>query len=169
MRLRPFIACSDFDVIKNWILDERTHAMWCANLIAYPIEKENFASVMEEAATRFGDSPYVATTDDGNIVGFFCFSVNLDSNEGMLKFVMVDPEQRGKGLGKEMLQLAVEYAFNITKADAVHLNVFPENTRAKKCYESVGFVERHTDLNAFSFKDESWGRCNMIIKRDKLL
>ena len=46
MRLRPFIACSDFDVIKNWILDERTHAMWCANLIAYPIEKENFDSVM---------------------------------------------------------------------------------------------------------------------------
>ena len=166
MRLRPFIACSDFDVIKNWILDERTHAMWCANLIAYPIEKENFDSVMLEAATRFGDSPYVATTDDGNIVGFFCYSVNLDSNEGMLKFVMVDPAQRGKGLGKEMLQLAVEYAFNITKADAVHLNVFPENTRAKKCYESVGFIERHTDLNAFSFKDESWGRCNMIIKKE---
>ena len=50
-----------------------------------------------------------------------------------------------------------------------YLNVFPENTRAKKCYESIGFVERHTDLNAFSFKHESWGRCNMIIKRDELL
>lgn len=165
MRLRPFIASKDFDIIKNWIADERTHAMWCANLIAYPIEKENFESVMTEAATRFGDSPYVATMEDGKVVGFFCYSVNLDSNEGMLKFVMVDPAQRGKGLGKEMLQLAVEYAFNISKTDAVHLNVFPENTRAKKCYESVGFVERQTELNAFSYKDESWGRCNMIIRK----
>lgn len=165
MRLRPFIACRDFDIIKDWISDERTHAMWCANLIAYPIEKENFEGVMLEAATRFGDSPYVATTNDGKVIGFFCYSVNLDSNEGMLKFVMVDPAQRGKGIGKEMLQLAVEYAFNITKADAVHLNVFPENTSARKCYESVGFVERHTDLNAFAFQDESWGRCNMIIKK----
>ena len=66
-----------------------------------------------------------------------------------------------------MLQLAIEYAFNITKADAVQLNVFPENTRAKKCYESVGFVERSTDVGVFRFKDESWGRCNMVIKNNR--
>ena len=93
MRLRPFIASKDFEIIKNWISDERTHAMWCANLMAYPIKKENFESVMLEAATRFGDSPYVTTTDDGKVVGFFCYSVNLNSNEGMLKFVMVDPKK----------------------------------------------------------------------------
>lgn len=165
MRLRPFILCCDFDEIKNWISDERTHAMWCANLMKFPIEKENFDKVMLEAAIRFGDSPYVATTDDGNVVGFFCYSVNLSTNEGMLKFVMVNPSQRGKGLGKAMLQLAIEYAFNITKVDAVQLNVFPENTRAQKCYESVGFVARKTDVGAFSFQDESWGRCNMVIRK----
>jgi len=165
MRLRPFILSNDFDEIKNWISDERAHAMWCANLIKYPIEKENFENVMLEAAIRFGDSPYVATTDDGKVIGFFCYSVNLNTNEGMLKFVMVNPSLRGKGLGKEMLQLAIEYAFNITKVVAVHLNVFPENTRAQKCYESIGFVVRKADADAFSFKDESWGRCNMIIKK----
>lgn len=164
MRLRPFVLCCDFDEIKNWISDERTHAMWCANLINYPIEKDNFNSVMLEAAVKFGDIPYVATADDGKVAGFFCYSVNLKTNEGMLKFVMIDPSQREKGLGKAMLQLAVEYAFNITKADTVRLNVFPENTRAQKCYESVGFVTRKTDAGAFIFKDGSWGRCNMVIK-----
>ncbi len=164
MRLRPFILC-DFDEIKNWISDERTHAMWCANLIKYPIEKENFYNVMLEISTKFGDSPYVATTDEGKLVGFFCYSVNLSTNEGMLKFVMINPSQRGKGLGKAMLQLAVEYAFNITKVDAVQLNVFPENIRAQKCYESVGFVARKTDADVFNFKDVSWGRCNMVIKK----
>ena len=134
MRLRPFILCCDFDEIKNWISDEKTHAMWCANRIKYPIEKENFEEVMLEAAIKSGDIPYVATTDDGKVVGFFCYSVNLSSNEGMLKFVMVTPEQRGKGLGKAMLQLAIEYAFNITKAESVQLNVFSENKMAQKCY-----------------------------------
>ena len=167
MRLRPFISDCDFDEIKNWISNERTHAMWCANLIKYPIEKENFDHVMLEVAVRYGDSPYVATTNDGKVVGFFCYSVNLSTNEGMLKFVMVHPSKRGKGLGKAMLQLAIEYAFNITKVDAVQLNVFPENTRAKKCYESVGFEERKTDVGAFNFKDESWGRCNMVIRKNK--
>lgn len=53
----------------------------------------------------------------------------------------------------------------IIHVQTVQLNVFPENERAKKCYESVGFTERKTDLNAFAYKDESWGRCNMIITR----
>ena len=78
---------------------------------------------------------------------------------------MNNPQYRGKGYGKEMLRLAVKYAFEITNVQAVQLNVFLENERAKKCYESVGFTERKTDLNAFSYKDESWGRCNMVIRR----
>lgn len=41
MRLRAF-QNNDFDEIKTWISDERTHAMWCANLITYPMEEENF-------------------------------------------------------------------------------------------------------------------------------
>lgn len=117
---------------------------------------------MEE---RFGDSPFVATTNDGQVVGFFCFSVKLHTNEGMLKFVVIDNTMRNKGYGCEMLKLAIKYAFEIAKADAVHLNVFPENPGAKKCYEKVGFKERTLTENAFSFKDEFWGRCNMITTR----
>ncbi len=165
MRIRPYIECKDYDEIKNWISDERMHAMWCANLIQYPIAKENFDKIMREAAERFGDSPYVATTEDGMLIGFFCYSANLETNEGMFKFVMINPAYRGKGFGKNMLQLAIKYAFEITNVDAVHLNVFPENVQAKKCYEAVGFTERKTDKDAFTYKNESWGRCNMIIKR----
>ena len=165
MRIRPYIMCNDFAEIKNWITDEKTHAMWCANLINYPIEKDNFAKVMKEISERFVDSPYVATSDEGELIGFFCYSVDLSNNEGMLKFIMNNPQYRGKGYGKEMLQLAVKYAFEITDVQAVQLNVFPENERAKRCYESVGFTERKTDLNAFAYKDESWGRCNMILRK----
>lgn len=166
MRIRPYIECRDFDEIKNWITEEKAHAMWCANLISFPMEKDNFAKVMMDIAERFGDSPYVATLDDGQLVGFFCYSANLETNVGMLKFVMVNPDYRGKGYGKEMLKLAVKYAFDITNVQGVQLNVFPENARAKRCYESVGFMERKTDLNAFTYKDESWGRCNMIISKE---
>ena len=38
-------------------------------------------------------------------------------------------------------------------------------SRAKKCYEKVEFKERTLTENAFRFKDESWGRCNMVILR----
>lgn len=166
MRLRPFIRSRDFDLIRNWITDERAHAMWCANLIGYPLEEDNFDKVMAYAAEHFGDSPYVATEDDGKAVGFFCYSVNPATNEGMLKFVMVDPALRGRGIGQEMLRLAVRYAFEITGADAVQLNVFPENTRAVRCYEHAGFTERRTDPDAFVFGEETWGRRNMVIRKE---
>ena len=164
MRIRPY-QNKDFDIISQWITDERSHALWCANLMPYPLEKNSFDALLQEVEERFGDSPFVATTNDGQVVGFFCFSVNLHTNEGMLKFVVIDNTMRNKGYGCEMLKLAIKYAFEIAKADAVHLNVFPENPGAKKCYEKVGFKERTLTENAFSFKDESWERCNMITTR----
>ena len=84
----------------------------------------------------------------------------------MLKFVIIDPELRGKGYGKEMLKIALEYAFYETKAYAVQLNVFSQNIGAVKCYKSIGFVERKTDCSVFGYKDELWDRCNMVIKTE---
>ena len=85
--------------------------------------------------------------------------------EGMLKFIVVDPEQRGKGTAQEMLHLAAEYAFEKTGASAVHLNVFSANPRAKRCYEKAGYRERNTTPGAFPYKEEKWDRINMILKR----
>ena len=163
MRIRPYLECKDFDAIKGWITDERTHAFWCAGHTNFPLEKEDFSTLLKEIAEMYGDAPFVATTDEGEVVGFFCYGLNYEKNEGMLKFVMVDGSKRGRGIGKEMIKLALKYAFEITKANTVQLNVFPENERAKKCYESIGFVERNTTQGCFKFKDESWSRCNMVI------
>lgn len=167
MRLRTFLQ-DDFQTIKNWITDERTHAMWCANLIKFPLEKENFFSVIKDFGSRFGDSPFLVTEDNGNAVGFFFYSLNLETNEGMLKFVMVNPAMRGKGIGAKVLSLAAKYAFDLTKAGSLQLNVFPENIPAVKCYKRAGFIERSTTPEAFFFKDEKWGRCNMVKLKEEV-
>lgn len=80
----------------------------------------------------------------------------------MLAFVVVDPNLRGKGTAVEMLQHAVSGAFENSETVAVQLNVFEENIRAKKCYEKAGFVQRNLTPDAFTYKDECWGRCNMV-------
>ena len=165
MRLRPYIPETDFEIIRNWIADPRSHALWCANRFEYPLSRENFNSVLRDIRIRNGDSPFTAAGADGTAMGFFCYSLHPDTNEGLLKFVIVDPAARGQGLGRAMLRLAVEYAFEISKADAVSLRVFTENPRAVRCYESVGFTEERTEKDAFSYGDESWGRRSMVIRR----
>ena len=165
MRLRPYIPSHDFDAIKDWVTDERTHAMWSAKHAPYPLERNAFDQFLADMYARKGDCPFVATTDDGKIIGFLCTSIDFETNEAMLAFVIIDPAQRGMGYGREMIELAAEYCFEILKAEAVQLSVFTINERARKCYESAGFAERRTTPDAFPYGDEMWGRCNMVKKK----
>ncbi len=164
MRIRPYIPGKDYEYVSKWIGDERSHAFWCANLLPYPLTPEAFHALLEKNAMEWTDSAYVATEDDGCVVGFFCYSVSTDDDMGFLKFIIVDSAKRGKGYGKEMLRLALRYAFQITGARAVQLNVFPDNVSAKRCYESIGFVDRNVAKDAFSYMGELWSRCNMVIQ-----
>ena len=54
MELRKFDIGSDFEIIKNWIDDERTHAMWCANLFEYPLNRDNFAGCLKMRQKSMG-------------------------------------------------------------------------------------------------------------------
>ena len=165
MRIRPYIEDKDFEYLVKWIDDEKIHALWCANLMSYPITKENLHSFLEKNAMEWTDSAYVATEDNGKVTGFFCYSVNVDDNSGFLKLIVVDREKRGAGYGKKMLQLALKYAFEITGVESVRINVFDRNAAAKHCYEKIGFVEESISKDIFPYKDETWSRCHMIIKK----
>lgn len=165
MRIRPYIESKDYEYIEKWIDNERIHALWCANLIPYPVTKENLHDLLQKIASDWADSAYVATENDGKVVGFFCYSVNVENNTGFFKFVIVDNKKRGTGYGREMLRLALQYAFLITKAEAVQLNVFDENSAAKHCYEKVGFVRDNISKDVFPYKDEMWSRCHMVITK----
>lgn len=163
MRIRPYIESKDYEYLEKWVNDERIHALWCANLIPYPITRDNFRSILEKNAADWTDSAYVATENNGRVIGFFCYSLNTDDNSGFLKFIIMDNQERGKGRGREMLQLALKYAFMVTGAESVQLNVFDSNTAAKRCYERVGFVERRVEKDVLPYQDELWSRCNMVI------
>ena len=166
MRIRPYIESKDYKYLAKWIDNERIHAFWCANRIPYPITLQTFHDFLESISENWTESAYVATEDNGQAVGFFCYSINTENNIGFLKFVMVDKAKRGKGYGKEVLNLALQYAFRITGAESVQLNVFAENTSAKHCYEKVGFVERNIEKDIFAYKDELWSRCNMVVSKE---
>lgn len=165
MKLRPYDPSLDFGIIRKWITEPREHAMWCAGRTAFPIDREDFQRLLDEIANQSGDVPFIATLEGCKPVGFFCYSVDAWTKDSRLKFVMIDPALRGKGFGREMLRLAVSYAFETMGAKRVRLCVFSANTGARRCYESVGFRECCTDKAALHFGDEVWDRCHMAIER----
>ena len=147
MRIRPYMESRDYEYVEKWIDSEKIHVLWCAGLIPYPLNRQDFHGLLERNAEEWADSAYVAE-EDGTVIGFFCYSVNTDNNEGFLKLVVVDPAKRGMGYGRKMLELALQYAFDITGAEQVQINVFTEQV--------------------LFFHGESWGRYNMVIRRQDL-
>ena len=90
------------------------------------------------------------------------YSINNVNNSGFLKFVVLDSDLRGKGLGTQMVALILKYAFDITSVSVVRLNVFDVNISARKCYSNAGFIEEIMVKDAFAYENEQWGRCHMV-------
>lgn len=168
MKIKPYTP-SNFNKIKTWVTDERTHALWCGGLISYPLNKNNFEKALKEFIIKNGESPFVAITNKGKIIGFFCYSINPYTREGKLKFIIISPQFRNKGYGKEMVTLALKHAFCNSSAESVQLNVFLNNGPAKNCYLHVGFSIRSITKKSFCFNEEMWSKCNMVIKKHQLL
>lgn len=163
MNIRPYTP-DDADTIIGWSTDKRTHELWCAGRFPYPADSISFNDKVRELRDT-GETPLTAVDDNDIPVGFCCYSLNTANGMGMLKFVIISSEQRGKGYGREMLRLALSRAFEDERTEKVQLNVFSVNERARKCYASAGFTERSVTENAFMFGEEAWGRVNMTADR----
>ena len=95
--------------------------------------------------------PVLAAEEDGAVVGYaFCVlektvgdPARLDRKELYLDDLCVDASVRGKGVAKQLWQHTVELARELG-CDAVTLNVWEGNDRARKFYEHCGLSVRKT-------------------------
>ena len=141
MRLRPYKNCDSKFIVK-WIKDEVNFRKWCADRYdKYPITSQD---INEHYDLFKNDHNFFEMTaeDDSGVVGHLIMRFT-DEKKKVLRFgfVIVDDSKRGKGYGKEMLSLALKYAFEILKVEKVTLGVFENNLPAYYCYKAVGFNE----------------------------
>lgn len=181
MHLRLYNEQTDFVHIGKWIYDERTHALWCANQLPYPLSKDELHSYLVEQNLKFSsriqsetpgnknefDGAYVYADEDNQPIGFLIYTVNAQDKSGFLRFIIVDNTLRGKGYGTEMLREFQRFAYNNTGVSSIRLIVFDANIVAHKCYEKAEFTTIENTQDAFSYRDEMWGRCLMEHKMDE--
>ena len=141
MKLKQYQK-EDAAIICSWIKDKKSLYQWSANCIGkFPFSgddiNENYAARM--TGNRF--IPLSAFDDRGNLIGHLCIRYPDEANDSIVRFgfVIVDPDLRGQGNGKKMLQLAIDYAKDRLGASKITLGVFTNNDSARYCYESVGF------------------------------
>lgn len=62
---------------------------------------------------------------------------------------------RGQGLGRQLMQTAIEFARSQSSLVWLDLMVFGHNTRARRLYESLGFVQTGVKTDCFRIQDTS--------------
>lgn len=149
LRLRPYKSC-DAKAIVTWCKDEVSFRKWSSDRWeSYPLTED----VMNEKYFDYNgdceeeDNFYPMTAfDESGAVGHLIMRFT-DEKKTILRFgfVIVDDSKRGMGYGKEMLQLALKYAFEILKVEKVSLGVFDNNMPAYYCYKAAGFKDVKLD------------------------
>jgi len=116
------------------------------HLDQYGDPKEDIMKCLDYALTpdmRRGGGLVVLAREEANIVGAVVLNETGMSGyipEYILVYIAVDNSQRGKGIGKKLMEMAIENA----NGD-IALHVEPDNP-AKKLYESLGFTNKYLEM-----------------------
>lgn len=100
---------------------------------------------------------FVAFAENGNIVG----QVDLRGSglrSGLHRCELgigVERPYRGEGLGKRLMETAIDFARDAGTLMWIDLNVFAHNTAGRALYQKLGFVEIGTLVDRFRVEDSS--------------
>ena len=78
----------------------------------------------------------------GELRGFVVASVDAGAATGEIQFLGVQDGWRGRGFGRDLLMVGVDWLFEQAGVAAVSLNVREEEVQPRRLYESVGFRPR---------------------------
>lgn len=172
LRLRPYKNC-DAKTIVTWCKDEVSFRKWSSDRWeSFPITEAdmNRKYIEYNGDCMEADNFYPMTAfDDSGVVGHLIMRFTDEKKEVLrFGFVIVDDAKRGMGYGKEMLELALKYSFEILKVEKVTLGVFDNNMPAYYCYKAVGFKEiEMEEEEKCNVCDETWNVLELEIgKKD---
>ncbi len=158
LRLRPYKPCDSEEIVK-WLKDKDIFYKWSTGRFGdYPLTPER---LNEKYIDNNGDCegndnfyPFTAFDETGAVGSLIMRYPTEDKAVIRFGFIIVDSKKRGNGYGKEMINLALKYAFEILKAEKVTLGVFENNAPAHYCYKSAGFKDIGEEM--YCINGEEW-------------
>lgn len=173
LKLRPYKP-KDAEAIVSWIKDEKELRKWSSDRYgAYPITAKdiNYKYLECNGDCEEADNFYPMTAVDANgPVGHLILRYTNEKKTVIrLGFIIVDDNKRGMGYGKRMIQMAIQYAFDMLKAEKITLGVFDNNPSAYYCYKAVGFQEITMEKDLIlEILGEKWKCIELEINRKRI-
>lgn len=105
------------------------------------ISMEKLVEWLPWAISKPNRCHYSIYHDDLGYCGETYYNLNLEHGLAALDIKLM-PKARGKGIAEIGLRFAIEQAFLQRNAKSVYVDPRPDNKKAWKLYEKIGFVER---------------------------
>lgn len=152
-------------------------ALWMVRLQALTDNPEAFGSTYDETLARgkesfrqrlrSGDDVfYLGAFDDTALVGiagFYREEGIKNRHKGYVVSMYVLPAQRGRGLGRALMQELIEQARRIDGLEQLHLAVVTTNRAASQLYRLLGFEVYGTEPRALKWGEQYWDEDLMVL------
>ncbi|MFJ2594815.1 GNAT family N-acetyltransferase [Streptomyces erythrochromogenes] len=132
MDLLPF-AASHAATVAGWPASAGEVAMWCGRQ-EFPVPAQTITDWQLDTDVR----AHVLVEDD-RVVGYGELWFDSEEDEVELARIIVAPDTRGTGRGRELVRGLLARAVGAGYRD-VFMRVHPDNERALRCYRGAGFT-----------------------------
>jgi ribosomal protein S18 acetylase RimI-like enzyme len=131
-------TASDYEAIASWVPDAAAGLRWAGPRLPFPFVASDLGALLATPGRR--ESSYSLIDDSAKPCGFGQHWV-LQHGAVHLGRIIVDPNSRGRGIGRVLCQRLISAALQSTSATAVTLRVYKDNLVAMRLYSTLGFVE----------------------------
>jgi ribosomal protein S18 acetylase RimI-like enzyme len=156
---------------------EDGEALWTLRLRALKDNPEAFAATYEETLKNGKkyfirrnrpkeDAFYLGAFESG-LVGIVYFRRDEGSknhHKGRILSMYVQPESRGLGVGKALLQEVITQSSRLSGLEQLHLMVVTTNDAARSIYRSMGFQVYGTMIQAMKVEEQYWDEELMVLR-----
>ena len=130
----------DVSVFCKWLNDKSiTDNTGMSEIMTTPITE----GVYLEENSKAGKYQFAIVKKENDVLIGSCGFNEVDfiRQTGMIGLFIGEEENRGKGYGREVLNLLLEYGFHTLNLHNIWLRAFSHNERAISLYRRVGFKE----------------------------
>lgn len=139
-------TASDYHELASWIADAEQARRWAGPNLPYPFTADALEALLELPGINVSSFCLV---DARGMCGFGQFWQPLPAavsasaaieNSVHLGRIIISPHQRGRGLGRALMEQLITKAIEVTGASAITLRVYRSNVAAATLYRQFGFV-----------------------------
>ena len=150
---------SDYPLLLKWITSERDMLLWAGPIYRWPLTLEQITTQLAQPSVV----PLLLVEGERKI-GFIELVQEPDNCYRLCRVLIGPRDERGRGLGRLLLQLAFDHARTHLSATRLGLHVFENNTVAVHSYRSLGFEVVSRDERGYQFDGDWW--CVLRMERE---